>query len=500
MWPMTAESIQFVTGRLAQHSLRQTVEQLAREMGFAHTIDVLPITVAALMTPEWIARRIALAPGTTRVLVPGYCTGDLQPIEAAVGVSVERGPRDLRELPAFFGREPLPPDYGAYDIEIIAEINHCPGLPLAEIRDTARRLAADGADVIDIGCEPGGPWNGVGDTVRALRDDGHRASIDSLDPREIEPAVKAGAELVLSVNSSNREAARDWGCEVVAVPDDPRSLAGLDETIEHLAKNGVRLRIDPVLEPIGFGFAESLGRYLQVRQRYPDAEMLMGIGNLTELTEADSAAINLLLLGFCEELAIRSVLTTQVINWARSSVRECDLARRLVYHSHRHRVLPKHLEPRLVMLRDPSVVETTVEDFERLAREIKDANYRVFAAGGEVHVVSRGLHLQDVDPLALFERLRHSGPDGALPNNLDASHSFYLGYEMCKAATALALGKQYRQDEPLYWGFLTRHESRHYLRSDPKTLPLQPGDCSDSASERLKPVRKSQADTSEAPQ
>src|SRR4029079_13528646 len=101
----------------------------------------------------------------------------------------------------------------------------------------------------------------------------------------------------------------------------------LAATIEFLGANHFRLRIDPVMEPIGFGFAQSLGRYLQVRDRYPDAEMMMGIGNLTELTDADSAAINVVLLGFCEELGIRSVLTTQVINWARSSVRECDLAR-----------------------------------------------------------------------------------------------------------------------------------------------------------------------------
>src|SRR5207248_6145091 len=140
-------------------------------------------------------------------------------------------------------------------------------------------------------------------------------------------------------------------------PDDFATLGGLDETVESLAAAGVRLRIDPVIEPIGCGFAASLGRYLEVRRRFPDAQMLMGIGNLTELTDSDSAAINVLLLGFCEELGIRSVLTTQVINWARSSVRECDLARRLTYHSIRHRVLPKHLEPRLIMLRDPAVIE-----------------------------------------------------------------------------------------------------------------------------------------------
>ncbi len=72
--------------------------------------------------------------------------------------------------------------------------------------------------------------------------------------------------------------------------------------------------------------------------------------------------------------------------------------------------------------------------------------------GGEVHVVSHDLHLHDADPFALFEQLRHSGPDGELPKNLDAAHAFYLGYEMCKAATAITLGKQYEQDEPLDLG------------------------------------------------
>ena len=82
---------------------------------------------------------------------------------------------------------------------------------------------------------------------------------------------------------------------------------------------------------------------------------MMGVGNLTELTDVDSAGVNTLLVGFCQELAIRSVLTTAVINWARSSVREIDLARRLVYHAVTRQTLPKHLEPRLVMLRDPKV-------------------------------------------------------------------------------------------------------------------------------------------------
>jgi dihydropteroate synthase len=464
---MPREHIHFVTGRLAEHALKSVVAPLAELAGFEYTIEVLPITVAALMTPPWIARHWHPPSAANRIIIPGYCEGDLTTLSQACTAPVERGPRDLRQLPAFFRREPPPADYGAWDIEIIAEINHCPRLPLSEIVRQAAALAREGANVIDVGCEPDGMWTGVSDAVKALRDAGHRVSIDSLNPAEIAPAVAAGAELVLSVNSTNRDAAKDWGAEVVVTPDVPATLERLDETVDELAKAGVQLRIDPILEPISFGFAASLSRYLDIRRRYPDAEMMMGIGNLTELTDVDSAGVNAVLLGFCQELGIRSVLTTQVINWARTSVRECDVARRIMHHAAMHRVLPKHLDTRLLMLRDADVVETPPQAIAELAAQIRDNNYRVFASDGEVHLVGAGLHLHDVDPFMVMERLRRSGPDGGPPRNLDAAHAFYLGYEMCKAATALTLGKNYEQDEALDWGLATRPEARHYLRRYP---------------------------------
>lgn len=466
---MTRQHIHFVTGRLAEYSLRSIVAQLAREVGFEYTIDVLPITVAALMTPAWIARHLQVPAAAARVIVPGYCEGDLAPIAEKAGRAVERGPRDLRQLAEFFGQQSAAArDYGRYDIEILAEINHAPRLSLADILATADRLRADGADLIDVGCDPGEPWNGVAECVRALRAEGHRVSIDSLNPAEIAPAVAAGAELVLSVNATNRHAAADWGCEVVVLPDDFTTLAGLAETLELLTDARVPLRIDPVLEPIGFGFAASLQRYSTIRQNYPDAEMLMGIGNLTELTDVDSAGINVLLLGICQELRIRSVLTTQVINWARTSVRECDVARRLVYHAVKNRVPPKRLDSRLVMLRDARLRAFGAESLARLAEQIKDNNFRIFAEGGEVHLLGAGLHLHARDPFVLFERLLNPGFDPAdthqPPKNVDAAHAFYLGYEMAKAAVALALGKNYEQDEALDWGLLTTPEESHRLR------------------------------------
>jgi len=451
------ERIAFVTGKLAEAALRRTLEALAPKAGFDYDVVALNIAVAALMTAEWAAKRLVLPAGTRRAVLPGYCAGDLQVAAAATGVPVERGPKDLRELPEHFGigggRDP---DYGSYDIEIIAEVNGVQGLATEEVLNRARRYREDGADVIDLGCDPGGPFTGIGDLVRRLRDEGFRVSVDSLDPREIEPGVRAGAELVLSLNASNIDAARGLDCEFVVIPDEPSSLAGLERSVEKLAGWGARYRIDPVIEPIGFGFARSLGRYLAVRERWPEAAMLMGIGNLTELTGADSAPINVLLLGFCQELGIRSVLTTEVIPWAATCVREIDIARRLVHHAVTKRTLPKHVEPRLHLLRDEKPLRHGAEALRQLAAAIRDRNFRLFAEDGKMHVINSEMHLEGEDPFEIFERLRVDDP----------SHAFYLGYELAKAVTALTLGKNYVQDEALRWGFLTREERSHLARRD----------------------------------
>lgn len=457
---MSTESIHFVTGRLAEAALRNILEQIAENSGFEFTIDVLPITVAALMTPEWIAKRISVPPSTDRMVLPGYCDGDLGPINKITNVPIEIGPKDLRQLPQFFGQSGVKDSFGDWDIDIIAEINHAPRLSARQILAMADAMKSDGATLIDVGCLPDSTWSGVGDCVKALKDAGHRVSVDSLNPIEIAAAAKSGAELVLSVNATNREQAADWGIEVVAIPDDIRDFRTLEPTMEWLADRGVPFRIDPILEPIGLGFAQSLKRYMDARTRWPDVEMMMGVGNLTELTDVDSAGVNMLLIAICQELGIRSVLTTQVINWARSSVREIDAARRIAHYAINEKVPPKRVSDELLSLRDPRLLHYDLSQIETLARNIKDNNYRILAEMGQIHLLGSQLHFQGEDPFELFDQLADTEP-----KNLDPSHAFYLGYEMCKAMIALQLGKQYTQDEALRWGHLTVQEKdRHRLR------------------------------------
>ena len=136
------------------------------------------------------------------------------------------------------------------------------------------------------------------------------------------------------------------------------------------------------------------------------------------------------------------------------------MARRLVFHAVKNGVPPKHLEPDLVTLRDPKLIQRTHDELGDLAEKIRDLNYRIFADAGEIHVLGGKQHFHDNDPFEVFDEMM----DAEL-KNLDPSHSFYLGYEMCKAMIANQLGKEYNQDQALNWGYLTEaEEDRHRLK------------------------------------
>jgi dihydropteroate synthase-like protein len=415
---------------------------------FEKHVAVLKITVAALMTTPWIAKFLEVPEGTDLVLLPGLVEGETSILSERFGVRVEKGPKDLREIPRYFGRAAAAADYGAWDVEILAEINNAAKLPRDAIRAAADYFRASGADVIDVGCTPGVPFPALGDVVRELRGEGMRVSVDSFDPGEIRTAVEAGAELVLSVNGSNLDVARDFagtGTRVVAIPEFGEGIDTLAPTIEALERWGVGYLIDPVIEPIGYGFMASLERYAEVHRRWPDAAQMMGVGNITELTSADTTGVHAVLLAICEEVGVRAVLTTEVIPWARGAVREIDIARRLMYHAVRHRTLPKNVDDRLVTVKDPEILEFDEAELRRLHAAVKDSNFRIFTDRATITVFNNELFVRGTDPQEIFAQLGVDEP----------THAFYLGRELMKARLAITLGKTYRQEGALSWGYLT---------------------------------------------
>jgi dihydropteroate synthase-like protein len=444
-----AERYLFVTGKLAAPALRDALRRA--ELPFGYDVAVMKITVAALMTPEWIARRLEVPPGVTRIMIPGLCQGDPTVLGDRFGVPAEKGPADLKRLPAYFGQADARSRYGGRDIRVFAEINNVPHLDRERILEAATYYREAGADVIDLGLSLDRKWLDEGPGVIAdLKGRGFTLSIDTLNPDEILMADAAGVDYVLSINGHNRDVARHLRATPVLIPDTPDDLDSLDATIGHLRELGKPFLVDPIIEPIGSGFAASLGRYLETRRRHPDAEMLMGIANLTELTEADTTGVTALLLGFCQELRIHNVLTTEVIDWARGAVREAVLAAKLMHFAQQEGTPPKHVDGRLLTIKDEEVRPYSEAELRELQASITDPNIRIFTDAEWIYAFNAERFVKGTDINRIFDEL---GVD-------EHTHAFYLGKELMKAAIARGLGKNYRQESPLDWGYLTFDEPR----------------------------------------
>jgi dihydropteroate synthase-like protein len=446
---LVADRYLFVTGKLAAPALRATLER--SKLPFEYEVAVMKITVAALMTADWIAKRLEIPDGVTRIMIPGSCQGDVDVLSEQFDLPAEKGPADLKRLPAHFGQADARSRYGGRDIKVFAEINNVPHLDRERIVEAAEYYRDSGADVIDLGLALDRKWLDEGPGVIAdLKARGFTLSIDTLDPDEILMADEAGIDYVLSLNGQNLHVADELRATPILIPDTPEDLDSLDATIARLQELGKPFMADPIIEPIGSGFAASLGRYLEVRRRHPDVEMFMGIGNLTELTEADTTGVTAMLLGFCQELRIHNVLTTEVINWATGAVRETVLAAQLMHFAQQEGTPPKHVDGRLLTIKDEEFRPYTEAELRELHESITDPNIRIFSDADWIYAFNAERFVKGTDINQIFDEL---GVD-------EHTHAFYLGKELMKASIARGLGKNYRQESPLDWGYLTFDEPR----------------------------------------
>ena len=436
-----AEHLLFLTGKLAQKPLRRILDEINPE--FEYTVHELGLTVAALMTADMIRRRLKDCFGADRVIVPGRCRGDLEQLSTDMGLRFERGPDELRDLPEFFGKKSKKPSLDRYDLRIFAEITDAPRMEVDAILRQARDYRRDGADVIDLGCLPETPFEHLEQSIVALKEEGFKVSVDSLDNQDLLRGGRAGADFLLSLHEHSLWVADEVAAIPVLIPAKHQDLDSLDRAIAGMESRGREFLVDPILEPIHFGFADSIVRYHETRRRHPDVEMLMGVGNLTELTHADTVGMNAMLLGICSELGIRAILATQVSHHACKAVREADLARRILYVAREMGSLPKQINDGLMALHERKPFPYSLAELKELWQAIRDPSFRIQNSVEGLHIFNRDGFHSATDPFELFPMLgvEHDG-----------GHAFYLGVELGRAQIAWQLGKRYNQDEPLNWG------------------------------------------------
>ena len=462
-----ADKLLFLTGKLALPGLQKVLDDMA-PLPFDYQLHQIGVSVAALMTDKMIGRRLKPEhyAGYKEIIVPGRCRGDLIALSEQLGISVVRGPEEMKDLPLYFGRERKQPDLSQYDVNIFAEIVDAPERDIAGILDRAEYYRDAGADVIDIGCLPQEKFPHMEEAVAALHEAGFKVSVDSLELDDLRRAGKAGADYLLSLTENTFHLAEESDAIPILVPAEPGSLASLERAMEAMDKINKPWIADPILDPIHFGLTNSIVRYHQLRASYPEADIMMGVGNLTELTDADTAGVNALLFGIISELGVNNVLATEVSPHARRAIKEADVSRRMMYAAKRESSLPRDLTSDLLVTHERRPFPDSAQDIATLASNIKDPNYRIKVAEQGIYMFNRDGLMQAKDPFDFYPQLDLKD---------DTGHAFYLRAELAKAQIAWQLGKRYTQDEELLWGCATTMEAQDLTKQKEQGTTMTTG-------------------------
>lgn len=443
------EHLLFLTGKLAEKQLGMILEQMPTD--FTYTIHQLGVKVAALMTTDMISRRLKDTFNADKIILPGRCRGDIAALSKTLGLPVERGPEELKDLPLFFGQASHKIDLSNYKVKIFAEIVDAPNLTVDDVLERAHYYKKNGANVIDIGCLPQTPFPHMEDIIRTLKQEAFTVSIDSLQDDDLLRGGKAGADYLLSLTNKSIWIADEVDSIPILIPEQHGDLTSLTHAISVLQAKNQPFIVDPILDPIHFGFTESIVRNYNFRQQYPEVEMMLGVGNITELTHADTTGMNTLLLGLCSELNINHILATQVSQHACRAIKEADYARRIMFAAQQNSTLPKHIDASLMTIHDPSPFPYQQEEINDFAAEIRDPSFRIQTSPDGIHIYNRdGIHTA-TDPFDLFPKLQV---------DKDGSHAFYLGVELARAEISWQLGKRFNQDQPLNWGCASEHSEQ----------------------------------------
>ncbi|MFW5794770.1 MAG: DUF6513 domain-containing protein [Bacillota bacterium] len=451
----------FITGKLAFPSLKSTLERL--ELAFDYLILKMPITVAALMDTKFIiknfkksAEKYLDSNKEIEIIIPGRSRAEIGKISKEFKnkkLKFTKGPQEIMDIAEFLGKEKITIDIEkeSRSNKIIAEINEAALMPVDDIIKKADHYIKSGADIIDIGCVNGRDFPHLEKTIKILKEKGYKISIDTFNVDEIKRAETAGADYLLSINGHNISAVdKNTSFIPVIIPNpEEGNLDSLYDNIKKVKNRGCfDFIIDPILDPVNFGFSDSIFRYLNLsKNKDIKHEKMMGVGNLIELSDCDSTGLNFLAAALAVELDIKYLLTTEASFKTIGAVKELDLALRIINYSNQQNSLPNNISDLLLNLKDRKNQNYKRKEIAEIKNSVIDSNYRILNDDKHINIFNGHEIYQGRDINILYNQLSYVNEN---------SHAFYLGRELQKAYTALKLNKNYRQEDELDWGYLNK--------------------------------------------
>jgi dihydropteroate synthase-like protein len=472
-----------VTGRLAQDLVRMYSKRF--------DVLVLDVDIAAFITPDLLLQ--AAPQGYDLILIPGAITADFSSAETSLGTKIRLGPKHAADLgfvqshlddielststPACvllestMRRDALAmidkleaearPTMtikgvkigGNSRMKVLAEIVDATKMDKADLAEKISYFQAQGADLIDLGVSLDASADQVARAVKAAKETTDiPVSVDTIFPDLITSGLEAGVDLVLSLNNDNMgqvgEAVARAGVPAVVIPG-PGDIS-LAKNVKAAIALGINVVADPVLNPPLQNLASSIAGYREFQKSYPDIALFLGVGNVTELLDADTQGANALLAAIGAELGAGILFTPEYSPKAKGSVNELKTASEMMLLAQNRNSPPKDLGIDLLILKEkrrmpPEVISSNCIEAKsgyecemdiRGSFKIGISCGKIVAIHHERAVIGKSAKdiLNTVIEMGLVTRLDHAG---------------YLGRELEKAEIALRLGKSYIQDEPL---------------------------------------------------
>lgn len=498
-------NILIATGRLAEQTVRLAVQSKA---------DVLAIDtdVAAFITPHRLlnAMQAQQASGDLSdnlsgtydiIFVPGLISGNFSNVEKEFGCRIYLGPKhayDLEYIISFVGKVEFSTTVpacellinarrgmalntvhrieantnapihigklklgGAARMKVMAEIVNATGLDAQELSDRIRSFIKKGADIIDLGASLNATPEDVENAIRTARKvSSVPISIDTLDPELLTRALNTGVDIVLSLNSSNiskiGNKVKKTGTAAVVIPDTGAGIESLIENIKKAHDIGISYIIaDPILDPIGHGISGSIVRYYEFNKRFPDIPLFFGVGNVTELIDADSAGVNAAFCGIAADVGASILFTPEYSNKTQGSINELKTASEMMVLSKERDSSPKDLGIDLLILKEKRRREDETIPADIIYAKVSDtwcldpAGYIKIGispdpgsgAGGRIIVRHKNGCIVGENAGEVLDTLI----DMELVSTL--GHAGYLGSELKKAELALQFNRSYAQDD-----------------------------------------------------
>jgi dihydropteroate synthase-like protein len=464
---------------------------------------VLGVEVAAFTTPALLRR--SLPPKKyDLILVPGLASGDYSGLETEINTPVKLGPKHAVDL-GFVLLYACDMDFSAKipacellkekrkdsalekitelekssnaslsiknmklggnsRMKVMAEVVDAGHLSKNELTNRVLYFVEQGADIIDLGLSLDTTEDQTRNAVNTARSaTGIPLSVDTLDPCLLNSAIDSDIDMVLSLNSLNIDEVKKNliknSTTAVIIPDNSNDIESLFHNIDHARNIGItKIIADPVLEPSGHGFLGSLNRFMEFRKRDRITPLFFGVGNVTELMDADSQGVNAMLSAIAMELDASVLFTPEYSFKARGSVSELRDASIMMVLAKERGSAPKDLGIDLLVMKEKrgrefgKMPENSIEakgtekwhldpagcfKIEITNGDIQNGKFcpgKIIALHNEISIA--GVTAEEV--LDTIIRL------GLISRN---DHAAYLGRELMKAELALKFRRSYSQDD-----------------------------------------------------